>query len=66
MEFIMDKQSILNHIKALEQKHREQDESLQLLMQRPKPQEWLVNTIKRRKLKIKTEIERLKNEHSIS
>ena len=62
----MDKQSILNHIKTLEQKHREQDESLEILMQRPKPQEWLVNTIKRRKLKIKTEIERLKNEHSIS
>ena len=62
----MDKQSVLNHIQALEQKHREQDEGLEILMQRPKPQDWLVNTIKRRKLKIKTEIERLKNEHSIS
>ena len=66
MEYIMDKQSVLNHIRALEQKHREQDEGLEILMQRPKPQEWLVNTIKRRKLKIKTEIERLKNEHNLS
>ena len=62
----MDKQSVLNHIRALEQKHREQDESLEILMQRPKPQDWLVNTIKRRKLKIKTEIERLKSEHNLS
>ena len=61
----MDKQSVINHIKALEQKHREQDESLEILMQRPKPQEWLVNTIKRRKLKIKTEIEHLKQLHGI-
>jgi len=61
----MDKQSVINHIKALEQKHREQDESLKILMQRPKPQEWLVNTIKRRKLKIKTEIEHLKQLHDI-
>ena len=61
----MDKQSVINHIKALEQKHREQDESLENLMQRPKPQEWLVNTIKRRKLKIKTEIEHLKQLHGI-
>lgn len=28
--------------------------------------EWLVSTLKRRKLKVKTEIERLKNEHGIS
>jgi len=62
----MDKQSVLNHIQALEQKHREQDEGLEILMQRPKPQDWLVNTIKRRKLKIKTEIERLKSEHNLS
>lgn len=62
----MDKQSVLNHIKALEQKHREHDESLQLVLARPAPQEWLVSTLKRRKLKVKTEIERLKNEHGIS
>lgn len=62
----MDKQSILNHIKALELKHQEHDESLRLVLARPKPQEWLVSTLKRRKLKVKTEIERLKNEHGIS
>lgn len=61
----MDKQSVINHIKALEQKHREQDEGLEILMRRPKPQDWLVNTIKRRKLKIKTEIEHLKQLHGI-
>jgi hypothetical protein len=61
----MDKQSVINHIKALEQKHHEQDESLDILMQRPQPQNWLVNTIKRRKLKIKTEIEHLKQLHGI-
>ena len=61
----MDKQSVINHIKALEQKHREQDEGLEILMQHPKPQNWLVNTIKRRKLKIKTEIEHLKQLHGI-
>lgn len=61
----MDKQSVINHIKALEQKHREQDEGLEILMQRPQPQNWLVNTIKRRKLKIKTEIEHLKQLHGI-
>ena len=62
----MDKQSILNHIKALELKHQEHDETLRLVLARPKPQEWLVSTLKRRKLKVKTEIERLKNEHGIS
>jgi hypothetical protein len=61
----MDKQSVKNHIKALEDKHREQDESLEILMQRPAPQQWLVNTIKRRKLKLKTEIEHLKQLHNI-
>lgn len=61
----MDKQSVINHIKALEQKHREQDEGLEIMMQRPQPQNWLVNTIKRRKLKIKTEIEHLKQLHGI-
>jgi hypothetical protein len=29
----MDKQSVLNHIRALEQKHREQDEGLEILLQ---------------------------------
>ena len=62
----MDKQSVLNHIKHLEEKHNEHDESLRLVMARPKPQEWLVSTLKRRKLKVKDEIERLKNEHGIS
>lgn len=62
----MDKQSVLNHIRALEQKHQEQEDSLQECYKRPQTPEWLLTTIKRRKLKIKTEIERLKNEHCLS
>ena len=42
----MDKQSILNHIKALELKHQEHDETLRLVLARPKPQEWLAKHIK--------------------
>lgn len=53
-------QSTQSHIEALERKHAEQEESLRILMNRPAPQQWLVNTIKRRKLKIKDEIERLR------
>lgn len=62
----MDKQSVLNHIKSLEQKHQEQEDSLTRCYQRPQTPEWLISTIKRRKLKIKDEIERLKNEHCLS
>ena len=62
----MDKQSVVNHIKALEEKHQDQDRALDEVLSRPKPQEWLVNTIKRRKLKIKDEIERLKHDHRIA
>lgn len=53
-------QSTQSHIEALERKHAEQEESLRIVMARPAPQQWLVNTIKRRKLKIKDEIERLR------
>lgn len=53
-------QSMQSHIEALERKHAEQEESLRVVMARPAPQQWLVNTIKRRKLKIKDEIERLR------
>lgn len=62
----MDKQSVLNHIKALEQKHQEQEDSLSEAYRRPQTPEWLITTIKKRKLKLKTEIERLKNEHCLS
>ena len=62
----MDKQSVLNHIKALEQKHQEQEDSLEECYRRPQTPEWLINTIKRRKLKLKDEIEGLKHEHGIS
>ena len=65
-EYIMDKQSVLNHIKALEQKHQEQEDSLSEAYRRPQTPEWLITTIKKRKLKLKTEIERLKNEHCLS
>lgn len=61
----MDKQSVTNHIKALEQKHREQDEALENAYKRPQTPEWIVNTIKKRKLKLKTEIEHLKQLHDI-
>ena len=61
----MDKQSILNHIKALELKHQVQEEILENCYKRPQTPEWLVNTVKRRKLKLKDEIERLKHEHRV-
>jgi len=54
--------SVENHIKALEQKHAEQEEILENCYKRPQTPEWLITTIKRRKLKIKDEIERLRND----
>jgi hypothetical protein len=62
----MDKQSVLNHIQALEQKHQEQEEILENCYKRPQTPDWIIQTVKRRKLKLKDEIEWLKNEHSIS
>ncbi|NBO70612.1 MAG: DUF465 domain-containing protein [Bacteroidetes bacterium] len=49
-----------SHIEALERKHAEQEEILQNCYKRPQTPEWLVQTVKRRKLKIKDEIERLR------
>lgn len=54
--------SVENHIKALEQKHAELEEGIQTVLSRPAPQQWLLNTLKRRKLKIKDEIERLRGD----
>ena len=48
-------------IESLERKHAEQEEMLENCYKRPQTPEWLVTTIKRRKLKIKDEIEKLRN-----
>ena len=53
-------ESMQSHIEALERKHAEQDEMLQNAYKRPQTPEWLITTIKRRKLKLKDEIERLR------
>lgn len=54
-------QSMQSHIEALERKHAEQEEILENCYKRPQTPEWLVQTVKRRKLKLKDEIERLRN-----
>jgi hypothetical protein len=61
----MTEDSVRNRIRSLELKHKEQEDSLAECYRRPQTPEWLINTIKRRKLKLKDEIERLKNEHSL-
>jgi hypothetical protein len=53
-------ESMQSHIEALERKHAEQEEILQNCYKRPQTPEWLVQTVKRRKLKLKDEIERLR------
>ena len=53
-------ESMQSHIKALEQKHEELEEGIRIVLARPAPQQWLLTTLKRRKLKIKDEIERLR------
>lgn len=50
-----------SRIESLERKHAEQEEILQNCYKRPQTPEWLITTIKRRKLKIKDEIESLRN-----
>lgn len=52
--------STQSRIESLERKHAEQEEMLANCYKRPQTPEWLVNTIKRRKLKIKDEIEQLR------
>lgn len=53
-------QSTQSHIESLKRKHVELDESIKTVLSRPAPQQWLLSTLKRRKLKIKDEIERLR------
>jgi len=53
--------STQSRIESLERKHAEQEEMLENCYKRPQTPEWLVTTIKRRKLKIKDEIEKLRN-----
>ncbi len=53
-------ESMQSHIESLERKHAEQEEILQNCYKRPQTPEWIVQTVKRRKLKLKDEIERLR------
>lgn len=53
--------STQSRIESLERKHAEQEEILANCYKRPQTPEWLITTVKRRKLKIKDEIERLRN-----
>lgn len=52
--------STQSRIESLERKHAEQEEMLANCYKRPQTPEWLITTIKRRKLKIKDEIEQLR------
>ena len=54
-------ESTQSRIESLERRHAEQEEMLENAYKRPQTPEWLITTIKRRKLKIKDEIERLRN-----
>lgn len=53
-------ESMQSHIEALERKHAEQEEILKNCYKRPQTPEWIITTVKRRKLKLKDEIERLR------
>ena len=53
-------QSTQSHIEALKRKHAELEEGIRTVLARAAPQQWLLSTLKRRKLKIKDEIERLR------
>ena len=54
------KESTQSHIDALLRKHAELEDGIRTLLSRVAPQQWLLNTLKRRKLKIKDEIEHLR------
>ncbi len=49
------------HLATLEQKHGALEEELHLAMSQPSAEDQIISEIKRRKLRIKDEIERLKS-----
>lgn len=49
------------HLAALEQKHGALEDELQTVLSRPSSEDQAISEIKRRKLRIKDEIERLKS-----
>jgi hypothetical protein len=59
------KDGIQSHIESLKRKHAELEESIKTVIARAAPQQWLLSTLKRRKLKIKDEIERLRAKSNI-
>lgn len=50
------------HIQELSDKHHKLDEQIQQELHRPHPDDLMISALKKRKLRLKEEIERLKHE----
>lgn len=56
--------SIDAHLETLERKHSHLEEELHSALKQPSTEDRIINELKRRKLRLKDEIERLKSTHA--